>query len=71
MSKSENKEDFCPACVAVPMAMAGAGMAGIGSTKDPKKSKKSKNILLAVGLIFTLLSLAIGLIYLRTCRDCR
>ena len=71
MSESENKEDFCPVCVAVPMAMAGAGMTGIGSTKDPKKSKKSKNIFLAVGLIVTLLSLVIGLIYLRTCRDCR
>jgi hypothetical protein len=71
MSETENKEDFCPACVAVPLAMAGAGMTGIGSTKDPKNNKKSKNILLVVGLIITLLCLAIGIFYLRRCKNCR
>jgi hypothetical protein len=71
MSEIENKEEFCPACVAVPIAMAGAGMAGIGSTKDPKKNKKSRNIMLMVGIIVTLFSLLIGIIYLKRCKDCR
>ena len=71
MSESENKEDFCTACVAVPFAMAGAGMAGIGSTKDPKKHKKVRNFFLIVGVIITLISLVFGILYLRSCKDCR
>ena len=67
----ENKEDVCPVCVAVPLTMVGAGMTGVGSTKDPKKSRKTRNILLGVGLTVTLVSLIIGLYYLRTCKDCR
>ena len=71
MSETENKEDFCPVCVAVPLAMAGAGITGIGSTKDPKKNKSTRNIMLIVGIIITLLSLIIGIIYLKSCKDCR
>jgi len=72
MSETENKEEFCPVCVAVPLAMAsGAGIAGIGSTKDPKKNKKTRNIMLLVGIIVTLLSLIIGIFYLKRCPDCR
>jgi hypothetical protein len=71
MSETENKEEFCPVCAVVPLAMAGAGMAGIGSTKDPKKNKKSRIIMLIVGIILTLVSLLIGLFYWKRCTDCR
>ena len=71
MSETENKEEFCPVCVAVPLAMAGAGMSGIGSTKDPKKNKKTRNIMLIVGIIITLLSLLIGLYFWKRCPDCK
>jgi disulfide bond formation protein DsbB len=72
MSETENKEDFCPVCVAVPIAMAsGAGIAGIGSKKDPKKNKSSKLIMLIVGILVSVLSLLIGLYFWRKCPDCK
>ena len=71
MRDIENKEDFCPACVAVPLAMAGVGLTGAGSTQDKKSNKKSKTIMLVIGLSITLISLVVGIVYLTRCKDCR
>ena len=74
MSETETKETFCGACLAVPLALAGAGMAGIGSKKDDKKNKstkKYKKIMLWSGMTITLIGIIVALVYLRTCKDCR
>lgn len=54
----EHKEDFCPAClVALPMAFTGMGAAGYSKSKySDNKQRKTRNILLIVGIILTLLS---------------
>lgn len=65
----DTKEEFCGACLAVPLALAGAGAAGVGAKS--KNNKKMKNILLWGGITITLISIIIVIIYLKTCKSCR
>ena len=74
MSETETKETFCGACLAVPLALAGAGMAGVGSKKDDKNDKskrKRKKIMFWSGIAVTIIGIIVALLYLRTCKDCR
>jgi ABC-type Mn2+/Zn2+ transport system permease subunit len=66
----EIKEDFCPACIAVPLAMAGAGIAGAGSSGAKENAKRNK-IMMWVGIVIALLSLVAGLYYAYTCNTCK
>ena len=63
------KEPFCPACIAVPLALAGAGAAGIGVKNG--SNKKMKKIMLWGGLSVTAISVIIAIVYLRNCKSCR
>lgn len=65
----ETKEEFCGACLAVPLAMAGAGAAGVGA-KQKGGHKKMKNILLWGGIALTVVSVIVAIIYLRNCKSC-
>lgn len=70
---SENvdiKEDFCMACVAAPLALLGAGAAGVGANQKGSH-KKMKKILLWGGISLTLISVLIAIIYLKKCKKCR
>lgn len=74
MDKNNNyvKENFCGACIAVPLAMVGVGAAGVGSTGNKKgEHKRWKTILLWVGIILTVLSAIIGIYFLMSCKTCR
>jgi|LakMenE18May11ns_1017337.scaffolds.fasta_scaffold00144_5 uncharacterized membrane protein YebE (DUF533 family) len=55
----ENKEEFCGACLTVPLAFAagGGGIAG-SSTFVNKKNKKMKNVLFVVGIVIAFLSIS-------------
>lgn len=66
-TKNETKEDFCGACAAVPLALIGAGTAGLGR----KKHGTTKKIMLWTGVGLTILSVIIVIIYLSTCKECR
>jgi hypothetical protein len=66
-TKNETKEDFCGACAAVPLALIGAGTAGVGT----KKHGTTKKIMLWTGVGLTILSVIIVIIYLSTCKECR
>lgn len=71
MSKGEeNKEDFCGACAAIPIALAGAGLAGASGKGSRKKEKK---ILLWTGLgtIFLAIMIAVFFLFIKKCSDCR
>lgn len=68
-SKDTMREDFCPSCLVVPLAVAGAGAAGISMTSS-KKHKLQKKILLISAIISILLSISIGLYYLVFKKDC-
>lgn len=67
---SEEREDFCPLCLTVPLAFAGIGSTAYGSKKDYQKKRKKYFIL---GLILVFISLAIAAYYLffkKDCSDC-
>lgn len=66
----EVKEDFCGACIAVPLALIGAGAAGVGA-KQKGGHKKLKNILLWGGITLTVASVIVVIIYLKMCKSCR
>lgn len=67
---NDSKEEFCGACLAVPMALAGAGAAGYGA-KGNGEHKKMKQILLWGGLVVTIISIIVALYFLFSCKDCR
>jgi hypothetical protein len=70
MTKEENvKEDFCGACLAVPLAMAGAGTAAGAS--DYKSKKKWKKILFIGGIVISVISIIVAIWYLRSCESCK
>ena len=64
------KEDFCGACLAIPAAMAGAGVAGYGAKKKGQY-KKTKNYTLYIGIGITIFFLIVGIIYARSCQSCK
>lgn len=69
MEKKEDVvENFCGACLAVPLAIAGAGTAGVAAKGSHGKTKK---ILLGVGITVVIISLIIGIVYLAKCKKCR
>jgi hypothetical protein len=67
--KKEIKEDFCPSCLVVPLAFAGAGAAAAGGTVS-KKHKIWKKALLISGVISVIISIGI-LIYFYMNKDCK
>jgi len=62
----ENKEEFCAACIAAPLAAIGVGV-GAGS------HKKKKSVMLWVGLSITIISILVAIYYLwiKKCDECR
>lgn len=64
------KENFCGACVSIPLTLAGSAI-GSYSTK-PHSYKKNKNIQFLVGLLFTFITFSIGyyLLYVKECSAC-
>ena len=52
--KEEVREDFCGMCMAVPIALAGAGMAGLSSKEDYQKRKR---IIISTGIVILIISL--------------
>ena len=69
------KELFCPACVTVPLAFAGAGMSisPTDNDEDKKTYNTTKTRNLCFGMIFTLIVFLISIyfLYIRKCNDCR
>ena len=64
------KEPFCAACLAVPLAMAGAGTAGAGSTQ---KNKNAKKWMMWGGIAVSVISILIAIYFLwiKKCESCR
>jgi tellurite resistance protein TehA-like permease len=66
----EIKEDFCPACLVVPLAFVGAGAAAAGEVV-PKKHKKWKKTLLISGILTFVFAIGLLVYYnLSLKKDC-
>jgi hypothetical protein len=61
------RENFCGACMAIPLALAGTGIKSM-SNQD---TKKSRIIMLVIGILLLVLSSGIFIWYMRTCNECR
>lgn len=69
--REEVKENFCPACIALPVAFAGAG-AGVYGAKNGSKGgyRKRKKMMLYAGIVTVIASL-IAYYYLKNCKSCK
>jgi len=58
-NNKENKEEFCGACLTVPLAMAAGGstVAAASTAVDKEKHKKIKDIMFVVGIVIAVLSI--------------
>lgn len=65
----EIKEDFCPACLVVPLAFAGAGAAAAGEVV-PKRHKKWKKALLISGVLTFVFAMMLLVYYFMIKKDC-
>ena len=63
------KENFCPVCLAAPLAFTGIGTAGIGVSE--KENTNNKQLLIWGGVIITVISIIIYIYYKRTCKTCK
>jgi hypothetical protein len=66
----EINEGFCGACISIPVALAGAGIAGYGATGSKKRYKTQKKIAFWSGLVVVLISLSIAVYYMWIKKDC-
>jgi len=62
------KEEFCGACLAIPVALAGASAAGYGSKKGSHKTLKK--FALIGGISVTVIALGIAIYYICRCKEC-
>lgn len=69
MVVTQTKEPFCGACVAVPAAFVGAGIAGVGAKS--KSHRKNRKFYLFFGIFITLISIIISIWYYKSCSNCR
>lgn len=65
-NKEEIREDFCPACVAVPLAMASAGTSKGVSGKQSVLYK----IIFWLSIIITVFSIVVAIWYFTRCEEC-
>ncbi len=71
-SEYEIKEDFCGACIAAPLAIAGSGVILYNSKNDSRKTYKlQKKISKWVAIILIVVSLGIAFYYSKTCEECK
>ncbi|MGL5961603.1 MAG: hypothetical protein ACRCZ0_06590 [Cetobacterium sp.] len=62
----EIREDFCGMCMAVPIALAGAGIAGLSTREEYKKRKW---IMIGIGVVVLIITLLLYLKY-KNCSSC-
>ena len=66
----KTREDFCGACVAAPLAVVGAGVAGAG-VKKKGSHNKSKKIMLWGGISLAVVSILVTIYFWTRCKSCR
>lgn len=71
MNHINTKENFCPSCVTIPLAMSGVGLTSMAGGFD--NHKKKKKIILWIGIFTTIVSFIIGIYYIcfKNCQECR
>lgn len=66
------KEDFCPACIAAPLAFVGLGAAAVGSNEKEKHKNRKKMLLWGgIGTVVISILVAVYFLWYKKCSDCR
>jgi len=68
--EEEIKEDFCPACLAVPLAFVSAGAGVYGSSGSRKNYRRKKKICL-ISSVITLISACFIAYYYLSIKNCK
>lgn len=64
------KENFCAACVSIPLSLAGSA---IGSySTNSHKYKKNKDVRFLLGMLFTFVTFSVGyyFLFVKECSQC-
>jgi hypothetical protein len=69
LNKQDIKENFCGACLSIPLAFAGIGVSSYGSNSS--KSHKTKKKIIKIGLVISVISIIIGFYFYLSCKECR
>lgn len=71
-SRKDAREDFCGACLAVPIAMVGVGVGATGATAKGRH-QRTKKVLLWSGIVTVIIALLIAIyfLYIKKCSSCR
>lgn len=74
-NKVKVKENFCAACLAVPLILAGSTATGAGamSKEEKEKKDKKKQCLMWGGVLLTIISIGVFVYfrYYSNCKSCR
>lgn len=76
LHKNEDiKEEFCGACVAIPLAFAGVGAGVYGSSSSRGSYKNKKKVMMWSGIIsifFIIISIIVAIYFLciKKCKEC-
>jgi uncharacterized membrane protein YvbJ len=70
LENSDNKENFCGACIAAPLALASVGTSAYGATSRGS-NKRMKKFLVWGGIISAIITLIVAYFYLKNCSDCK
>ena len=65
----DRRENFCPACLAVPLAFAGAGASSAGAKNSDSSNSSNNKILFWGGIGVLVLSLMVA-VYYKYYKDC-
>jgi hypothetical protein len=71
-NRNDSRENFCGACLAVPLAMVGVGVGAAGATTKGSH-QRTKKVLLWSGVATVIISLLIAIyfLYIKKCSSCR
>lgn len=70
-NNEEVKEDFCPSCLAIPLAMAGVGVSAAGSKKGNHQKKRKMMLWIGISMTVVFSLIAIYFLFIKKCKECR
>ena len=75
MNDDETKENFCPSCLTIPLAMSGVGLSIYGDkgNQTDQNYRNKKKYILYIGILITVISFFISIYFLcfKQCKECR
>lgn len=70
MEKTDIREDFCGACITIPLALTGVGIGATSIKKGMYKTERKRRLI--IGILITVISLIITyyILFVKKCKTC-